>query len=450
MNTQLALALDPAQILRARNLQPDAWQRTFLFSSARQVLLNCSRQSGKSTTVAALALHTALYTPGSLILLLSPSLRQSAELFRKILDFHKSVKGPVTATRQSRTQLEFANQSRIVCLPGKEATVRSFSGVRLLVIDEAARVPDDLYRSVRPMLAVSRGRLICLSTPFGKRGFFFNEWTNNDASWERIQITWKDCPRITADFIAQETRSMGESWVRQEYLCSFEALEGLVYPDFEAQCACDQWPEPSGKEVGGIDFGFRNPFCALWGVLDRDDVLWIGHERYLRETPIHEHAAALPRKVYWYVDPAGATESAEMRHAGLVIRKADNDIQAGIAAVTARLRTQRLKVHRASCPNLLAEAKLYRYPMPVRGEATSEIPIDAHNHALAALRYLVSRVDAGFLARFRRRGGGESAERAGPSEGQQGQGGAEAASAPQRPRRPYLSIYNEALWTRLF
>jgi hypothetical protein len=430
--SHLSLTLDPAQILCAGGLPPDGWQRDFLLGSSRQVLLNCSRQSGKSTTVAALALHTALFNPDSLVLLLSPSLRQSAELFRKIMVFYKATKRPVAAVTKSRTQLELANQSRIVSLPGKEMTVRSFSGVRLLVIDEAARVPDDLYRSVRPMLAVSQGRLVCLSTPFGKRGFFFHEWTSDDPSWQRIRITWNDCPRITGEFIEQETRSMGESWVRQEYQCSFEALEGLVYPDFEARCACDQWPAPVGKAVGGIDFGFRNPFCALWGVLDRDGVLWIEHERYLRETPIQVHAAALPRNVYFYADPAGATDGAALRYAGLVVRKGNNDIPPGIAAVTARLRTGRLKVHRGNCPNLLEEAKLYRYPQTVRGQDASETPIKGHDHALDALRYLVSRIDAGFIAHLKGRG----------------QGGGEDQQA--KPKRPYLSIDNEDLWTRLF
>src|SRR5262249_40962390 len=118
------------------------------------------------------------------------------------------------------------------------------------------------------------------------------------------------------------------------------------------------------RAVGGIDFGFRNPFCALWGVLDRDDVLWITNERYLRETTIHEHAAALiagAKHVTWYADPAGATEIAEFRRAGLKMIRGDNAIQAGIAAIHARLRTGRLRVLRSACPNLLAETKLYRY-----------------------------------------------------------------------------------------
>jgi hypothetical protein len=74
--------------------------------------------------------------------------------------------------------MELANGSRVVCLPGREESIRSFSSVALLIIDEAACVPDDLYRSVRPMLAVSQGRLVCLSTPLGKRGYSFNEWSS--------------------------------------------------------------------------------------------------------------------------------------------------------------------------------------------------------------------------------------------------------------------------------
>jgi hypothetical protein len=392
-------------MLHAQGLTPDPWQQQFLLSPHRHILLNCSRQSGKSTAVAVLALHTALYRPGSLTLLLSPSLRQSSELFRKVLDTYDALGRPGLCRAQTQTRLELASGSRIVCLPGREETIRSFSSVNLLVIDEAARAPDDLYGAVRPMLAVSQGRLVCLSTPFGQRGFFFREWEDTAADWQRIRITWHDCPRIAAEHIEAEVRSMGESWVRQEYECSFEALEGLVYPDFEALAGCDTWPDPLpvGKKVGGIDYGFRNPFCALWGPLDRDDVLWIAHERYLRETPLHDHVAALPRDVSWYADPAGRTETEELRRANLLVRRGPNDIQAGIAAVTARLRTGRLKVHAAACPALLAEAKLYRYGNPREAGPNSEVPVDSNNHAMAALRYLVAAIDTGFMARFRRK-----------------------------------------------
>ncbi len=400
----LSLALDPARILLARGITPDPWQRQLLLATDRQVLLNCSRQAGKSTVVSAMALHTALFKPGALVLLLSPSQRQSCEIFRKVLDAYNALRRPLPASYRTQLRLELVNGSRIICLPGREGTVRSFGGVSLLVLDEAARIPDILYRSVRPMLAVSRGRLIALSTPFGQRGWFYDEWHNAN-SFHKVRITWRDCPRITGDFIAEELRSMGEQWVRQEYECEFSARAGLVYPDF-AHCLVAPGDCPAtGKKVGGIDFGWRNPFAAVWGLLDAGDVLWIVGERYLKETPLHEHRDALKAlgSVMWYGDPAGRTETEELRVAGLTVRKGDNDICAGIAAVTARLRTGRLKVCEQTCPNLVQESKLYRYPGDDERAALGENPVDADNHALAALRYLISRLDARFMARLRKR-----------------------------------------------
>ena len=168
----------------------------------KRLLLLCCRQSGKSTTTAILALHRALYYARSLILLLSPSLRQSQELFKKIADFLALLPVRPALTEDNRLSLQLANGSRIVSLPSKEQNIRGYSGASLIIIDEASRVLDDLYLSIRPMLAVSGGQLIALTTPYGKRGFFFNEWENGGNSWERIKITAYDCPRISAEFLS--------------------------------------------------------------------------------------------------------------------------------------------------------------------------------------------------------------------------------------------------------
>jgi hypothetical protein len=295
------------------------------------------------------------------------------------------------------------------------------------------------------MIAVSQGRLIGLTTPFGQRGWFFNEWTG-DGPFARVCSTWHDCPRITPAFIAEETRALGQNWVDQEYNCLFTALEGLVYPDF-AQAVVDCWPLPTGRPVGGIDFGWRNPFAALWGVLDRDDVLWIGWERYARETALHEHAKALPRNVVWYCDPAGATEAQELRISGHKVIKAINDIRCGIAAVTARVRTGRLKVLSTGCPNLIEESKLYRYPSAAERAVMGENPIDENNHALAALRYLVSRLDSRFIAKLRKANKDNPAPRLDPMT-EDAERLAEAARAVHK-ADPWLRYDNEELWTRL-
>jgi hypothetical protein len=213
-------------------MMPDPWQQDFLRSESKQLLLLCCRQAGKSQTTAVLALHQALYRSPALVLLLSPSLRQSQELFRKVLDVYGTVGETVPPEQESALRLEFQNGSRIVSLPGTEGSIRGYSAVSLLVVDEAARVPDALYFSIRPMLAVSGGKLVCLSTPFGQRGFFYETWEKGGPTWQRIKIIADQCPRITPEFLAEERRTIGSSWYRQEYNCEFLAMEdSLLDPE---------------------------------------------------------------------------------------------------------------------------------------------------------------------------------------------------------------------------
>lgn len=217
-------------------LTPDPWQADFLRSTSDRILLCCSRQSGKSRTSAALALWTALVQAPALVLLLSPSLRQSGELFRKVLDYINWLPHEIPIAAESALRIELENGSRIVSLPGAEATIRGFSAVDLLLVDEGSRCLDSLYYSVRPVLAVSQGRLVVLSTPFGRRGFFWQEWDKGEG-WERIRITADQCPRIPQDFLDQERKALGERWYKQEYLCSFEDCVGSVFNHEDIQRA---------------------------------------------------------------------------------------------------------------------------------------------------------------------------------------------------------------------
>jgi hypothetical protein len=215
----LATALDPVLLAQRCGFDPDPWQRDVLRSGAQRMLLNASRQSGKSTTVALLNVHTAIYQPGSLCLMLSPTLRQSGELFRKARDLLGNLEGK-RLPEETALSLRLKNGSRIVSLPGKEGTVRGYSAVTLLSIDEVSRVPDELYMACRPMLAVSGGRLLGMSTPFGTRGWWYEAWRSREA-WERYEVPAEQCPRISPEFLAEEQRTIGEWWFKQEYGCEF-------------------------------------------------------------------------------------------------------------------------------------------------------------------------------------------------------------------------------------
>jgi hypothetical protein len=225
------IPVDRVEFARLLEIEPDPWQEQLLRSRSERILLNCCRQSGKSTMSAVLGLHRALYHPGSLVLCLAPSLRQSQELFAKVAGFYRDLGRPVPAHAERKLSLELENESRIITLPSTEKTVRGFSGVDLLMLDEAARVDDALYFAVRPMLAVSQGALIMLSTPAGKRGVFFEEWTREPGAgvWERFKVTAQECPRISEEFLEEERNCLPARIYRQEYECSFEDVEDQVF-----------------------------------------------------------------------------------------------------------------------------------------------------------------------------------------------------------------------------
>jgi len=242
---RLQAALDPSRLFRrCVGSPPDPWQQQLLRSTAPQVLLDCSRQSGKSQTCAVLAMHQALYVPGSLTLLLAPSQRQAQELFRKVKQCAAALRVPVHETlRETSLAIELASGGRVEALPGKEQTIRGYSAVSLLVIDEAARVPDNLYHSLRPMLAVSQGRLIALSTPFGDRGWWYEAW-RSDEPWERYEVPATMCPRISAAFLEGERRALGDWWYSQEYMCQFRSATDQIFSSADIEAAIDPTIEP--------------------------------------------------------------------------------------------------------------------------------------------------------------------------------------------------------------
>jgi hypothetical protein len=201
-----------------------------MMTSARYVIENVSRQAGKSTCSAAMAVHQAVFFPVSLILVVSPTLRQSGELQRKCLRFYDKVdphhEGLAEDTKLS---IQLTNGSRIIALPGQEDNLRGYSAPSLIIEDEASRVKDDLYTAIRPMLATNSGRLILLSTPNGKTGHFHKIWTEGGPEWLKIKVTANEIPRISKDFLDNERLNMTESQYLQEYFGEFQDAEGAVF-----------------------------------------------------------------------------------------------------------------------------------------------------------------------------------------------------------------------------
>jgi hypothetical protein len=212
----------------ALGLTLDAWQARVLEGEHQQAILCCSRQAGKSTLAAVLGLHEAMYRPGSLTLLVSPSQRQSSELFRKVIDLRDSLPWRVPLAEDNRLSMRVKGGGRIVSLPGSERTIRGHSACTLLVEDEAARIEDVLHYSVMPMLATTRGRLLMMSTPWVRSGVFFETWEYAEG-WHRERVTVHDVPRIAPEWVEEQRLAMPDLFYRCEYLCEFIDSEDAVF-----------------------------------------------------------------------------------------------------------------------------------------------------------------------------------------------------------------------------
>ena len=228
---------------RDLGLELDVWQEDVVGGDWKRALLNVTRQGGKSTVAALLGLYEALFTPNSLTLIVSPSDRQSGELFRKLVALREHVRVPYTLLEDTKRSMTVAGGGRVASLPGSEATIRGFSAATLIIEDEASRVEDDLYLAVRPMLATTNGRLLLMSTPFGKRGHFWREWTDGKG-WTKVRVPATEIERIDDDFLEEERHALGSWWFEQEYLCEFKEADDAFFRADEIEAALTDDVEP--------------------------------------------------------------------------------------------------------------------------------------------------------------------------------------------------------------
>lgn len=256
---------DPAALMADAGFAPDPWQAALLRDDARRTLILCARQVGKSLTVGFLALHAVLARPRVTVVVLAPVEQQANELLRKVVSAFYAVGAPVAVRREGVTYFELATGSRVLALPGKERSVHGYTA-DLLIVDEAARVPDEVFHAASPQLSASGGRFVALSTAFAKSGFFYREWTEGQG-YRRVSVTARECPRHTPAFLAGERRAMGEWWYRMSYLNEFgddvaavfrgddirAAVTADVAPLFRVPAPPPDEPPDVGLTTGAVD-----------------------------------------------------------------------------------------------------------------------------------------------------------------------------------------------------
>jgi len=219
--TTLAQALDPVAFAHGRGFVAESWQSDLMRTTARRVLVPCARQVGKTETVSYKALHTAINTPKRDTLIISPTQRQSDEFLLRVAGIYRGMSEAPRLKRDNQSEMVLSNGARVISLPGSEGGIRGFANIKLLVIDEAARVEDDVFASVLPMVG-SDGQIVALSTPWGQRGWFWglcDEAPRN--GWEKHRVTVYDSQQYTPARIAEVRAAVGSFVFASDYEATF-------------------------------------------------------------------------------------------------------------------------------------------------------------------------------------------------------------------------------------
>ena len=238
------IRLDGSFLMRNAGLQPDPWQDRLIRSTACRIKVLCTRRAGKSRAVATRVLARCLTNRNFNALIFSPTQFQSMEFLDYVRGMSLALKCSITMTNDARREIRFSNGSTAISLPDSPSGVVGVRQPHMLVIDEGAKVSDALYYSVFPMAGLENCEIDVLSTPFGKRGWFFELFDRTSpkgAGWEEHLITADHCPRLSRPFLDEAKLQMGDRWYKQEFYCDFvDAVDAVFSSSVIAEAMSDE------------------------------------------------------------------------------------------------------------------------------------------------------------------------------------------------------------------
>ncbi len=256
---------------------PDPKQEAILRSQAKRIILCMGRRCGKTFVTAAKAVYFALSRPASQTLIFSRTIRQANLVLTNVRDFLRAAGLPIRGDGANPHSARLPNGAVILSLPSREANIRGFTP-NLIIMDEAARIPDDVYHAITPMLGLHNPTLILLSSPWGTRGFFYEEWISSDP-WDRYFAPTPECPRYDRAHLESERRRKPESVYRREYLCEFLEAGGVCFPDRLIERAIVDDPFTSQPRLArprqyfiGVDLGRQQDHSAI-AIIERLEIV---------------------------------------------------------------------------------------------------------------------------------------------------------------------------------
>lgn len=382
-------------------------QKIIAADTHRFRVVNCGRRFGKTILAAEEILGVAVSRDDVVIPYIAPTFTQARDIAWR--HFVRRLKPITIAVNESRLEITVRTKNggqSLVELRSWES-IESLRGQKFpfMVLDEVA-----MYRGfwegwqevIRPALSDYQGGVLFTSSPKGFNHFYdlYNlqddKKVNERDEWRSFHYTTYDNPYIPRDEIDAARLSMTEDRFAQEYLAEFRKMEGLVYKEFsrERHTFDDHTPYHTASTLVGVDFGYTNPAAVLTVHKDSDARYFVRYEWYKTQktdAQIAEYAVSVGGNVY-YPDPENAGGIKELEDRGANVRevnKGKGSVSTGIDKVRELFKQNRLFIHK-DCVNLISELETYRYPDKKEGRNDDENPVKENDHALDALRYVLS------------------------------------------------------------
>lgn len=240
----------------AYGIQTDPWQRQYLNSSVSHaaIAIVACRQTGKSTVTAGFVAWCMLRQRSFVALICSRSLRQAAEFIDKIKVALLSMVPRAFLVHSNSLGVLMRNQSRVLAVPCQGADAARGFSPDLLVVDEAAFVPDDVFVALTPSLNATHGALHMISSPNGRAGMFFEavEGAVSD-DYMSFRVRADDVDRFDPDFLRRQERMLGDLRYRQEYNAEFVTMIGAFF-DVQTTSLVFRGEEIDEKDMGRADY----------------------------------------------------------------------------------------------------------------------------------------------------------------------------------------------------
>jgi PBSX family phage terminase large subunit len=387
--------------------------------------------SGKTTTAVNELIGHMLRVPNGRSAMLAPTMQMLRETsYKELLDYLPNTFIELEVKSKGSEKIVLKNGHELLLLPSDNADKIRSLNLTAFYLEEASNTKYDVYSE---LTARTRNTAALIK---GENHLLGIICSNPDSGWIRTEILHKSdkvySPRfypkddnynpflsshlhssyqnkyLDPDFQARIGRGKPDWWIQRYLHGSFDYAEGLVYPMGVDHIVDPFIIPPNWKHIFGVDFGLRDPTVMLAAAIDPvTGEVHIYNEHYASEKPVQYHAKKMKEMLAEVTpgmirgmpvaDPKGQNRGADFRsyfghyqEYGLYFKGGNNKLESGLMKVFTYFELGKLKIH-SNCSNVIRELREYKYrPTELSQDKNrGEKPIDANNHTMDALRYII-------------------------------------------------------------